>query len=426
MVNAKRPLSQASPAGARIKVQAFLSRTFPGTAAGAVRSLVSVLLLLLFLASGCGKKGDPSPPLPRGPNAIKDLAVEQEGTDALLAFTYPDRLLNGQPLTDLESIEIYRLAGATPSMAQPRPVAAGSGSPVGGGGAGTLGSAPGAAARRAALAARMAEEGFYRDAVPVARLSVAEIAARTHGATILYRDPLLALLAKEQAAPSLGYAAVSVRRTGDKSPLSNIAILAPDVPPGPPAIQSVTPEEGRICLEWLAPETDTAGRPARIGGYEVYRRRLSDDEYEAPLTSAPVSGTSYVDTSAPYGGPLAYTVRATLPGKPRIEGLPAVEAALDYRDVYPPPAPRRLDALSEGKIVRLAWDPVPASDLAGYIVFRAEGGGDLARLTPQPVKESFLTDEAVKAGTRYRYTVRAIDTTGNLGPPSPEATAEPY
>jgi hypothetical protein len=424
MVRAKDLSSRVRNIPAGIGVPPFLSRTFPGPAAGAVRSLVSVLFPLLFLAAACGKKGDPSPPLPRGPNAIKDLSVEQEGGEALLAFTYPDRLLNGQPLTDLQSIEIYRLAGATPSMGQPRPGSSSAGAPSGGGAA--LGNVPGGGARRAAMAARMAEQGFYRDAVPVARLSVAEIATRTHGATILYRDPLLALLTQSQTAPSLGYAAVSVRRTGDRSPLSNIAILAPDIPPGPPVILSVTPEEGRICLEWLAPEIDMAGRPARIGGYKVYRRQLSDDEYDASVTASPVSGTSYVDTSAPYAGPLAYTVRATLPGKPRIEGLPAVEAALEYRDVYPPPAPRRLDALSEGRIVRLAWDPVPAGDLAGYLVFRAEGDAAPVQLTPQPIKDSFMNDEAVKPGTRYRYTVRAIDTTGNLGPPSPEATAEPF
>jgi hypothetical protein len=47
-------------------------------------------------------------------------------------------------------------------------------------------------------------------------------------------------------------------------------------------------------------------------------------------------------------------------------------------------------------------------------------------LTPRPSKDSFLTDEAVKAGTRYGYTVRAIDKARNVSPPSPEAVAEPY
>jgi hypothetical protein len=377
-------------------------------------------LLVLSIGAGCGKKGDPSPPLPRGPNAIKDLTVEQEGGDAVLTFSYPDRLLNGQPLTDLEAVEIFRLAGATPAMAGPRPAAAR------GGGSGSLDRAPGGAARRAAVRGRMAEESFYRQAVPVAKLTVAELARRTRGATIVYRDALLPLLGKSASPPPLGYAVVSVRRTGDRSPLSNITLVTPDIPPGPPEILAVTPEEGRVCLEWLPPEKDMAGRAAAIGGYKVYRRALAEDEYDAPLTPAPWSGTCYTDTTAPYGGPIVYTVRATLPGKPSIEGLPAVEAGLDYRDIYPPPAPRRLDALSEGKLVRLFWDPVGVADLGGYIVFRAEGDAAPQRLTPQPNTDSFFTDEAVKPRVRYRYTVRAIDTAGNLGPPSPEAIAEPF
>lgn len=388
------------------------------------RALLAVLASAALAAAGCGKKGDPSPPLPKGPNAVKDLTVEQEGGEALLTFSYPDRLLDGQPLSDLDAVDIYRLPGATASLARPTPAAqAGRGVATG---PGSLDRAPGAAARRAALSARMSEEGFYRDAVRVARLPVAEIARRTRGATIVYRDDLLPLFARSPSAPSLGYAVVSVRRTRDRSPLSNIAIITPEIPPGPPQILAVTPEEGRVCLEWLAPEKDMTGQPARIGGYKIYRRPLSEDEYDTPLTPGPVQGTCYVDTAAPYAGPIVYTVRATLPGKPRIEGLPAPEAALDYRDVYPPRAPGRLDALSEGKLVRLFWDPVGAPDLAGYLVFRAEGDGPPARLTPQPIKDSFLTDEAVRPRVRYRYTVRAIDTSGNLGPPSPAAVAEPY
>ena len=42
--------------------------------------------------------------MPRGARAVSDLAVEQEGGDAVLMFTYPDRLLTGEPLTDLASI----------------------------------------------------------------------------------------------------------------------------------------------------------------------------------------------------------------------------------------------------------------------------------------------------------------------------------
>ena len=83
-----------------------------------MKSLRATLAICL-LALACGKKGDPQPPLPRGPNAVKDLAVEQEGDDAVLTFSFPDRLQTGTPLTDLASIEVYRIVNPPPGMTAP-------------------------------------------------------------------------------------------------------------------------------------------------------------------------------------------------------------------------------------------------------------------------------------------------------------------
>ena len=82
----------------------------------------SALLSLCVLAAvSCGKKGDPEPPLPKGPNAISNLSVEQEGDDAVLTFGFPDRLQTGAPLTDLSEIEVYRVVNAPSSLTSPRP-----------------------------------------------------------------------------------------------------------------------------------------------------------------------------------------------------------------------------------------------------------------------------------------------------------------
>jgi hypothetical protein len=380
--------------------------------------LFAAVALSLAPALACGKKGDPQPPLPRGPRAISDLAVEQEAGEAVLTFSYPDRLLNGQPLTDLEAIEIYRVVDPPPGLTAPKPA------PSGGGSAPKTDEAPVAGSRRAAAAARAAEEAFLHEAARVVSLPVAEISSHTRGASVVYRDGLGPLLKDGKLPSTLAYSVVTRRRGGEKSPLSNIVLLAPAVPPAAPVILAVTPEEGRICLEWLPPGGDMLGRPVELAGFFVYRRALPEEEYDRPLNEKPLRGTAYVDTGAPYGK-LVYTIRATLPDKPKVEGAPAEEAALDYRDVFPPPAPARLDALSEAGLVRLVWDPVPAPDLAGYIVYRAEGASQPVRLTPDPVKESFLTDSSAKPGIRYRYTVRALDTTGNMSAPSPEAVAEP-
>lgn len=388
------------------------------------QSTVRILAVAALLgALACGKKGDPQPPLPRGPNAVSDLSVEQEGDDAVLSFSFPDRLLTGGPLTDLESIEVYRVLRPSPALTAPRPAGLAAGALTGA--TGEL-RGLGASARREATNVRLAEEAFYRDSQRIAALSLPAIAESTRGATVVYRDPLSPLLAQEKTADPLAYAVVSVRRNGERSPLSNIVTFTPEPAPEAPVLLPPTLEEGRVCLEWLPPEKDVLGRPVAVGGYQVYRRPLSQEEYEAPLTSRPVAGTAFVDAGVPYGVPLVYTVRATLEKNPKVEGLPAGELPVLLRDVFPPPAPSRVDALSEGTLVRLLWDPVDAPDLAGYHVDRAQGAAAPVRLTKAALTEPFFTDQTVLQSRRYRYTVRSIDRAGNESPPSPEAVAEPF
>ncbi|MEP7131850.1 MAG: hypothetical protein ABI914_01720 [Acidobacteriota bacterium] len=382
--------------------------------------MMLIFLGAALLASSCGKKGDPSPPFPRGARSITDLAIEQEGADAVLTFSYPDRLMDGSPLSDLASVEVYRLINPPASLTAPRRPG-----PVARSGPARGDLAPAAGTRQAAVNTRVAEQSFYRDAERIASLPVAEIARRTRGASIVFDDPLPPLFARKPVPAAVAYAVVSVRRGGEKSPLSNLVTISPEVPPAAPVILAVTPEDSRVCLEWLAPETDLLGRtPASVGGYFVYRRTLPDEEFAAPLNAAPVTGTGFVDVSPPYG-PLVYTLRATLPGKPKIEGAAAVEAALDYRDVFPPPAPPRLDALPEAGLVRLVWDPVASADLAGYVVFRSDGGSAPARLNPELTIDSFFNDTTAKAGHRYVYSVRSVDRAGNMSAQTPPATAEP-
>jgi hypothetical protein len=376
-----------------------------------------LLFVLLTLAAGCGKKGDPQAPLPRGPRAVSDLSAEQEGGEAVLTFSYPDRLLTGQPLTDLESIEIYRVINPSPALtSSPKPAAAGGGPKTD--------VAPASTARKAAAAVRLAEQAFLRDAQRVFALPLAAMAQHTRGAAVVYRDGLGPLLKDGKLPSALAYAVISVRRNGEKSPLSNIVALSPDVPPGRPVILAVTLEEGRICLEWLPPASDMLGKAVEVGGYFVYRRVLPEEEYETPLNTKASTGTAYVDAGAPYGG-LVYTIRAILPNKPKVEGAPADEAAVDYKDIFPPPPPARLDALPEAGLVRLVWDPVAVPDLDGYVVLRAEGTAQPERLNAVPMKDSFTTDTSTSPGHRYRYTVRAVDKAGNMSAASPEAVAEP-
>ena len=67
-----------------------------------------MLILLLLLLPACGKVGDPLPPFIRIPEAVKDLAVTQNGYDLVLSWTNPPRYIDGSAATNLSVVHIRK------------------------------------------------------------------------------------------------------------------------------------------------------------------------------------------------------------------------------------------------------------------------------------------------------------------------------
>src|SRR5262249_10699233 len=63
------------------------------------------LLLTAFFLSGCGKVGDPLPPIPRAPVVIGEPTATQQGNRIILSFP----LTRTRRPTPVERIDIYRL-----------------------------------------------------------------------------------------------------------------------------------------------------------------------------------------------------------------------------------------------------------------------------------------------------------------------------
>ena len=63
---------------------------------------------VLVLAAGCGKMGDPKPPIVRTPQLVGDLKVSQNGYSVTLSWTNPSHYVDGNPATDLTEVRIFR------------------------------------------------------------------------------------------------------------------------------------------------------------------------------------------------------------------------------------------------------------------------------------------------------------------------------
>jgi hypothetical protein len=125
------------------------------------------------------------------------------------------------------------------------------------------------------------------------------------------------------------------------------------------------------------------------------------------------------DKDAAYDQVYRYTAQRvttlTLDGhKIEIASDPSDAFTLNTRDIFPPVVPSGLIAVAspDEHVIDLSWSPNTESDLAGYVVYRREAGSSAApvRVSPdQPVATPAFRDANARPGTRYAYSVSAVD-----------------
>ena len=229
----------------------------------------------------CGKKGDPQPPLPQrsqrrqGPRGRA--GGRRRGPDLHASPTGSRRARRSR----ISSRSRCTAWSIRPRASRRRPVRRRR--PGRGGTSSAELRGLGSSERRAATNVRLAEEAFYRDSERVAALSLPAIADATRGASVVYRDSLVGLFLQEDGPHPLAYAVVSVRRGGERSPLSNIVSITPGIAPRAPELLPRHPRRGaRLPRVDRAPAERAlpAGRdrrlprlsPAAVGGGVRARR----------------------------------------------------------------------------------------------------------------------------------------------------------
>jgi len=378
----------------------------PGRA-GRTSSIAFLFLSLVAISSfttSCGVPGEPVPPSPPIPTAIRDLTAKQIGDGVLLSFTLPNKSTLGERLTQTPTMEVFRgrlQADGTPDMRSFRQVDV----------------VP------AAVLGTYVKQGSveFVDAV-----SPDEIRANP-GELVVYSVRTR----------------VSERKISADSNLVNVNLY-----PVPERIGKIDLEETErsLRLKWNAPQQTSGGAPlSAISEYRVYRGEV--DPASAPqaekdirsavwklplLLIASPEEPDYQDKGFDYGKTYAYVVRSVVneEGVTRESG-DSVPVIVTPKDIFPPEAPRDVVAAvlgggpGEAAVVDLSWSLNVETDLAGYRVYRSESEGARGTaLTPEPLPTPAYRDAAVQSGHRYWYSVSAVDRAGNESSPSAVVTVE--
>ncbi len=374
-----------SPRAAKLAPAAWKPATQP-PAGASKRAIVFAVLLLASVPAllvGCGKKGDPLPPLREIPLTTNDLEVRQQGRLILLDMAYPATTMSGMTLGGVDAVELLELVKPVPPAVPPVVGDEGETQPPA--------ALPSAEAREIEAGART-----------LLALRGAELATAVVGDRIQFRLPLSDPLPAE---PMANIFAVRTVKGEEISAISNRVTLVPIEPPPAPRDLQVRPTASGIELAWQA--------HGDASGFDVFRRDAQVRGYGEPIERIDGDQRSYLDESARFDKRYIYTVRTVAGVAPLIHSDEAGEREIEYEDRFAPPLPKNLVALAERAAVRLRWEPSTADDVAVYVIYRREPGRDFHRLGDQPATDSEFLDRGLASGLTYAYRLQAIDHDGN-------------
>ena len=361
-----------------------------------MRQFISKLLVFGIVAlAGCGVPGVPKPPSLELPEPVTDLGAVRKGDRVYLEWTVPAETTDRLAVRRLGPTRICRSLEAMRECANP--------------------------------------VGEVLTPQISGRIPQPTKSAKSAGKVQAnYTDSLPQTLLVEKPSAQIFYAISVLNKNGRGAGISNIVHVSAVAALLPPTdFRAQVAAEG-VVLSWTriphASET-----PELRHSYRVYRR-LEGGDSDAVVGEVPLdaSATQLVDHS--FEWEKTYFYRATMVTEIHEEGRPEVQFEGDdtpavkifAHDVFPPAVPSGLQAAFSGvgqqPFIDLIWAPDTDADLAGYNVFRREGGSEPAKINSELAKAPAFRDIHVASGKTYVYSVSAVDVRGNESARSQEAS----
>ncbi|MGD0084895.1 MAG: fibronectin type III domain-containing protein [Acidimicrobiales bacterium] len=195
--------------------------------------------------------------------------------------------------------------------------------------------------------------------------------------------------------------------------------------PGAPGSLKATSGNAKVTLTWTAP---TADGGSAITGYDVYQGTTSGGEGSKPVNASPLSSTarSYTRTALKNGTRYYFTVKAI-----NAAGVGAASSQASAIPATVPGAPGSLKAAPGNAKITISWT-TPTSNggsaITGYDVYEgtksAGEGSKPVNTSPLSSTTRSYTRTGLKNGTRYYFTVKAINAVG-IGAASNQASTIP-
>lgn len=379
------------------------------------RLTIAAALLVAGVTAACGQKGPPLPPLRPLPVSPTEMAARRVGDRVHLRFIVPAANQDPAAPISVSRVDIYARsleAGSEPPVMtqlinkdflvgsiQVRPLPAPDAPPADAAAPADPRPAPG----DVATWSETIPVGAVRPLTLTREQQIAQSSRRP--LPLIFPPTSVAVPFTRIVLPARYYVAVPVSGQGRNGAPSAMIPVRLGGSPAVPSDAKPTLTETTLTLTWTSP----------VGaGALIYESTPEGVEAPAPVQPTPIS-TGTWSTPVTFGVTKCFTIRQVhVDGPVSTESAPAGPVCVTPQDTFAPDAPTGLNGAADAGRVVLEWDPVKASDLAGYHVMRGEGAeGDLQPLTKEVVPSTGYVDTTTRAGVEYRYAVVAIDKAGN-------------